>query len=54
MKKTKNAKRQYECDRYENLPENKKQRLVNYKKKLLYMEKKITARLHNKVSVFKL
>ena len=32
-KKTKNKKNQYGCERYRNLPEDEKQRLVEYRKK---------------------
>ena len=51
LKKDKHKKREYALESYKYLSENEKQELVQYRKKLLYNAKKITAKSHDKVSV---
>ena len=51
FKKEKHKKREYALESYKYLSENEKQELVEYRKKLLYNAKKITAKSYDKVSV---
>ena len=45
LNKIKNKKRQYGCERYRNLTEDKKQRIVKYRKILYNTKKKIALQI---------